>query len=145
MNTRRWSTTMSLPTSWRRATSEPPPTWPRGIRTEQRSSASTSAEAYPLLLHFPYYLLYSSHVVKQADLIFALYLCGDQFTFEQKQRDFVYYEAITVRDSSLSASIQAVVAAEVGHLDLAYEYLRETALIDLHDRAGNTADGLQLA
>ena len=50
-----------------------------------------------------------------------------------------------MRDSSLSASIQAIVAAEVGHLDLAYDYFRETALIDLHDLAGNTADGLHLA
>jgi alpha,alpha-trehalose phosphorylase len=106
---------------------------------------ATRAEEYPLLLHYPYYLLYSSQVVKQADLVLALYLCGDQFTPEQKRRDFDYYEAITVRDSSLSASIQAIVAAEVGHLDLAFEYFLETALIDLHDRAGNTADGLHLA
>ena len=106
---------------------------------------ATRPEEYPLLLHYPYYLLYSSQVVKQADLVLALYLCGDRFTLEQKRRDFVHYEAITVRDSSLSASIQAVVAAEVGHVDLAYAYLRETALIDLHDSTGNTADGLHLA
>jgi len=83
--------------------------------------------------------------VKQADLVFALYVCGDCFSLEQKRRDFAYYEAITVRDSSLSASIQGIVAAEVGHLDLTYEYFRETALVDLLDRAGNTADGLHLA
>ena len=65
-------------------------------------------------------------------------------TAEQKRRDFDYYERITVRDSSLSACIQAVVAAEVGHLDLAYDYFRETALVDLRDLAGNTADGLHL-
>ncbi|MGH2586752.1 MAG: glycoside hydrolase family 65 protein [Dehalococcoidia bacterium] len=106
---------------------------------------ATGAEQYPLLLHYPYYLLYSSQVVKQADLVFASYICGDSFTPEQKLRDFDYYEAITVRDSSLSASIQAIVAAEVGHLNLAYDYFRETALIDLHDLAGNTADGLHLA
>jgi alpha,alpha-trehalose phosphorylase len=102
-------------------------------------------DEYPLLLHFPYYALYSSQVVKQADLVFALYVDGDRFSQEQKRRDFEYYEPITVRDSSLSASIQAIVAAEVGHVDLAYEYLRETALIDLTDRAGNTSDGLHLA
>ena len=56
-----------------------------------------------------------------------------------------YYEAITVRDSSLSASIQAIVAAEVGHLDLAYDYFRETALVDLRDLAGNTDHGMHLA
>ena len=106
---------------------------------------ATREDEYPLMLHFPYYLLYSSQVVKQADVVFALYICSDCFSDEQKRRDFDYYEAITVRDSSLSASIQAIVAAEVGHLDLAYEYLRETAFVDLWDLAGNTGDGLHLA
>jgi alpha,alpha-trehalose phosphorylase len=107
--------------------------------------AATSRGEYPLLLHYPYYLLYSSQVVKQADLVFALYSCGDRFDAEQKRRDFDYYESITVRDSSLSASIQGVVAAEVGHRQLAYEYFRETAFVDLRDLSGTTADGLHLA
>lgn len=106
---------------------------------------ATLPDKYPLLLHFPYYLLYSSQVVKQADLVMALYLCGDVFSPEQKLRDFIYYEAITSRDSSLSASGQAIVAAEVGYLDLAYQYLRETAFVDLQDLSGNTADGIHLA
>ena len=106
---------------------------------------ATRAEEYPLLLHYPYYLLYSSQVVKQADLVMALYVCGDCFDAAQKQRDFDYYEAITVRDSTLSASIQAIAAAETGRLRLAYDYFRETAFVDLHDLAGNTADGLHLA
>src|SRR3712207_3788999 len=63
----------------------------------------------------------------------------------QKARDFDYYERITVRDSSLSASIQAIVAAEVGHVELAYDYFGETAFIDLRDLAFNTRDGLHLA
>jgi alpha,alpha-trehalose phosphorylase len=107
--------------------------------------ASTRPDQFPLLLHFPYYSLYSSQVVKQADLVFALYTCGDSFDADQKARDFEYYEPITVRDSSLSASIQAIVAAEIGHLDLAYDYFRETALIDLRDSGGNTASGVHLA
>jgi alpha,alpha-trehalose phosphorylase len=106
---------------------------------------ATGPDEYPLLLHYPYYLLYSSQVIKQADLVLALYLCGDCFDAEQKRRDFEHYEAITVRDSTLSASIQGIVAAETGHLHLAYDYFRETALVDLHDIAGNTADGLHLA
>jgi alpha,alpha-trehalose phosphorylase len=84
-------------------------------------------------------------VVKQADLVFALYACGDCFTTEQKARDFAYYERITVRDSSLSAAIQAIVAAEVGQLELAYDYFGETAFIDLRDLAFNTKDGVHLA
>src|ERR687895_365023 len=106
---------------------------------------ATRPDQYPLLLHFPYYELYRSQVVKQADLVLALYLCGDRFDQEEKARDFNYYEAITVRDSSLSASTQAIVAAEVGHLELAYDYFGETALIDLRNLAENTRDGVHIA
>jgi alpha,alpha-trehalose phosphorylase len=113
--------------------------------TRYRKWNFNEAQEYPLLLHHHNYLLYSSQVVKQADLVFALYACGDRFDAEQKARDFDYYERITVRDSSLSAAIQAIVAAEVGHLELAYEYLAETAFIDLRDVASNTRDGVHLA
>jgi alpha,alpha-trehalose phosphorylase len=105
----------------------------------------TPPDEYPLLMHFHNYLLYSSQVVKQADLVFALYACGEHFDEAQKARDFDYYERITVRDSSLSAAIQAIVAAEVGHVELAYDYLGETAFIDLRDLAFNTRDGVHLA
>jgi alpha,alpha-trehalose phosphorylase len=105
----------------------------------------TAATMYPLLLHVPYFDLYRKQVVKQADLVLAMQLCPEAFTAEQKARNFVYYEALTVRDSSLSASTQAVIAAEVGQLDLAYDYLGESALIDLDDREHNTRDGLHLA
>jgi alpha,alpha-trehalose phosphorylase len=107
--------------------------------------ADTSPDEYPLLLNFPYFDLYRKQVVKQADLVLALHWRGDAFTEEEKARDFAYYEALTVRDSSLSASTQAVVAAEVGHLELAYDYFGEAALVDLHDLARNTRDGLHIA
>ncbi|MDQ4020110.1 MAG: family 65 glycosyl hydrolase, partial [Actinomycetota bacterium] len=107
--------------------------------------AGTRADQYPLLLHFPYFDLYRRQVVKQADLVLAMHLCPEAFTAEQKARNFAYYERITVRDSSLSAATQAVLAAETGHLDLAYDYLCETALVDLADLANNTDQGLHLA
>jgi alpha,alpha-trehalose phosphorylase len=105
----------------------------------------TAPDQYPLLLHFPYFDLYRKQVVKQADLVLALMRCGEHFTPEQKLRDFDYYESITVRDSSLSACAQAVMAAEVGHLDLAYDYFAEAALMDLDDLEHNTRDGIHIA
>ena len=105
----------------------------------------TPPEKYPLLLHFPYFDLYRKQVVKQADLVLAMQVRGDAFTDEQKARNFAYYERLTVRDSSLSACTQAVMAAEVGQLDLAYDYAAEGALMDLHDLGGNTGDGLHMA
>ena len=107
--------------------------------------AGTSPEWYPLLLYFPYVSLYRTQVVKQADLVLALYAAPDAFTDEEKARDFAYYEAITVRDSSLSACTQAIIAAETGHLELAFDYLGEAALMDLRDLNGNTGDGLHIA
>ena len=106
---------------------------------------SASQDKYPLLLHAPYFDLYRKQVVKQADLVLAMHWCGDHFTAEQKARNVDYYERRTVRDSSLSACTQAVLAAEVGHLDLAYDYAYEAALIDLHDLQANTRDGLHMA
>jgi len=106
---------------------------------------ATANNQYPLLLHFPYFNLYRKQVVKQADLVLAMHLRGDAFTAAQKARNFAYYEALTVRDSSLSACTQAVLAAETGHLGLAYDYLTEAALMDLDNREHNTRDGLHVA
>ncbi len=106
---------------------------------------ATQPEHRPLFLHYPYFDIYRKQVLKQADLVLAIQMCGDYFTAEQKRLDFEYYEALTVRDSSLSSCTQAVVAAEVGHLGLAYDYASEAAFMDLHDIASNTGGGLHMA
>jgi alpha,alpha-trehalose phosphorylase len=102
-------------------------------------------DRYPLLLHAPYFDLYRRQVVKQADLMLAQYWFGNLFEYEDKARNVDYYERRTVRDSSLSACIQAVTAAEVGHLELAHDYAYEAALIDLRDIHNNSRDGLHIA
>jgi alpha,alpha-trehalose phosphorylase len=107
--------------------------------------AETAPDQYPLLLYFPYFDLYRKQVVKQADLVLAMQHFSEAFTLEQKARNFAYYEPLTVRDSSLSAATQAVLAAEVGQLQLAYDYLGESALMDLDDLEHNTRDGLHIA
>ncbi len=107
--------------------------------------AATPADNYPLMMHYPYFDLYRKQVVKQADLVLAMQHRGEAFTAEQKARNFDYYEALTVRDSSLSAGTQAVIAAEVGELDLAFDYLAEAALMDLDDLEHNTRDGVHIA
>jgi alpha,alpha-trehalose phosphorylase len=112
---------------------------------EPWSFATTRPDQYPLMLYFPYFDLYRKQVVKQPDLVLAMQLFSDLFTPEQRARNFDYYERITVRDSSLSACIEAVAAADAGHLDLAFDYAAEAALVDLHNLANNTCDGLHVA
>ena len=105
----------------------------------------TENTTYPLLLNEPYVRLYPAQVLKQADLVLAMHLQGHAFTPEQKARNVDYYERRTTRDSSLSACTQAVMCAEVGHLELAHDYAHEAALIDLRDLHHNTRDGLHMA
>ncbi len=107
--------------------------------------ASFDQGAYPLLLHAHYFELYRKQVCKQADLALALHWRGDAFTAEERARAFAYYEPLTVRDSSLSACTQAIVAAGVGQLDLAQDYLLEAALMDLRDLQHNTGNGVHIA
>ena len=141
--------------SWRDAANAIHIPWDDHLGVHQQSAGftrhaewdfeATPPERYPLLLHYPYFELYRKQVVKQPDLVLALYKRGDAFTPEQKARNFAYYDRITVRDSSLSACINAIVAAEVGHLDLAYDYFGEAALMDLDDLERNTRDGVHIA
>jgi alpha,alpha-trehalose phosphorylase len=105
----------------------------------------SSNTTYPLLLHEPYVRLYPSQVIKQADLVLAMHWQGHAFTPEHKAHNVDYYERRTVRDSSLSACTQAVMCAEVGHLELAHDYAYEAAMIDLRDLHDNTRDGLHMA
>ncbi|AKS36779.1 glycoside hydrolase family 65 protein [Mycolicibacterium goodii] len=100
---------------------------------------------YPLLMNEPYVRLYPAQVLKQADLVLAMQWQSHAFTPEQKARNVDYYERRTTRDSSLSACTQAVMCADVGHLQLAHDYTYEAAMIDLRDLHRNTRDGLHMA
>jgi alpha,alpha-trehalose phosphorylase len=113
--------------------------------TNLREWNFTQSTSYPLLLHEAYVRLYPSQVIKQADLELAMHWLSGAFTPEEKARNVDYYERRTTRDSSLSACTQAVMCAEVGHLELAHDYLYEAALIDLRDLQHNTRDGLHMA
>jgi len=107
--------------------------------------AATPKENYPLLLHYHPMVIYRHQVCKQADVVLALLLLSEQFTLEDKRRDFDYYEEVTTHDSSLSSCIFSIIASEVGYHDKAYDYFMETARLDLDDTHGNTHYGVHTA
>ncbi len=84
-------------------------------------------------------------MLKQADVVLALFLQGDRFSQEQKRADFEYYDPITTGDSTLSAVVQSVIAAEVGYHELALQYFKQALYVDLANLHGNTVDGLHIA
>jgi trehalose/maltose hydrolase-like predicted phosphorylase len=105
----------------------------------------TPSNKYPLLLHFHPLTIYRYQVIKQADLVMALFLQGRHFSLSDKKRNFDYYEALTTGDSSLSACIQGIVGMEIGYLELGMKYFEQTVLIDLKDLNGNVKDGVHTA
>ncbi|MCU1361844.1 MAG: putative trehalose phosphorylase [Ilumatobacteraceae bacterium] len=107
--------------------------------------ANTPAENYPLLLHYHPLVIYRRQVLKQADVVLAMFLRRDQFTLEQKRRNYDYYDPITTGDSSLSACVQAVAAAQIGYEQHAVHYFREAMFVDLADTHGNASDGVHIA
>ncbi len=106
---------------------------------------STPPEQRPLLLHFHPLVIYRYQVLKQADVVLALYLQGNHFTDEEKLADFEYYDPLTTGDSTLSAVVQAILAAEVGYQDLALLYFAQSIFVDLGDLHHNAADGVHVA
>ena len=105
----------------------------------------TPPDKYPLLLNFHPLVIYRHQVLKQADVVLAMFLASELFTLEQKRRNFDYYDPITTGDSSLSACVQAVVAAQIGYESLALDYFREALFADLADIHANTTDGVHIA
>ncbi len=106
---------------------------------------NTPKNKFPLLLHFHPLVIYRYQVIKQADIVLAMFLLGNEFSMEQKKRNFDYYDPLTTGDSSLSACIQAIVASEIGYDDAAIRYLRYAVLMDLADVGGNVRDGVHIA
>jgi kojibiose phosphorylase len=86
-----------------------------------------------------------SKVLKQADVIMALYLLWDRFPREVIERNFRYYERHTAHGSSLSPAIHALVAARLGDVGMAKRYLRQAAAVDLANNMGNAAGGVHAA
>ncbi|MFA7459661.1 MAG: HAD-IA family hydrolase [Trueperaceae bacterium] len=117
----------------------------RWLERERWDFEGTPASKRPLLLHFHPLVIYRHQVLKQTDLVLALYLQSGLFTLPQKRADFDYYDPLTTGDSSLSAAVQSIVAAEVGHAELALTHFEQMLYTDLADLHANTADGVHVA
>lgn len=106
---------------------------------------TTPRSKYPLLLHFHPLVIYRHQVLKQADTVLAMFLQWQDFTPEEKQRAFDFYDPLTTGDSTLSACVQGIMAAEVGYSREALDHFTNAVFIDLDDTHGNTIDGVHIA
>ncbi len=141
--------------AWRRATAQMHIPYSEELRVHPQDAhflerevwdlQATAPEQKPLLLHFHPLVIYRFQVLKQADVVLALLLASDEFSRGQKRRDFEYYDALTTGDSSLSAVVQSILAAEVGYRELSYRYFDQALYVDLADLHFNSGDGAHIA
>jgi alpha,alpha-trehalose phosphorylase len=106
---------------------------------------NTPHDHYPLLLFYHPLDIYRKQVIKQADVVLAMFLLDDAFSQEAKKRNFEFYDPLTTGDSSLSSSVEAIIAAQVGDTDKAIQYGMAALLMDLADVGGNVKDGCHIA
>ena len=106
---------------------------------------NTPHNRYPLLLFYHPLNIYRKQVIKQADVVLAMFLLGGAFSVEQKKRNFEFYDPLTTGDSSLSSCVEAIIAAQVGDTKKAVQYGMAALLMDLADVGGNVKDGCHIA
>jgi alpha,alpha-trehalose phosphorylase len=106
---------------------------------------NTPPERYPLLLFYHPLNIYRKRVIKQADVVLAMFLLGDMFSPEAKKHNFHFYDPLTTGDSSLSSCVESIIAAQIGDMDKAIRYGMAALLMDLADVGGNVKDGCHIA
>jgi alpha,alpha-trehalose phosphorylase len=106
---------------------------------------NTPRDHYPLLLFYHPLNIYRKQVIKQADVVLAMFLLDDVFSPEAKKRNFYFYDPLTTGDSSLSSCVEAIIAAQIGDMDKAIRYGMAALLMDLADVGGNVKDGCHIA
>ena len=115
------------------------------LEREPWNFQNTPSDKYPLLLFYHPLDIYRKQVIKQADVVLAMFLLDDAFSREAKQRNFEFYDPLTTGDSSLSSCIEAIIAAQTGDMDKAIQYGMAALLMDLADVGGNVKDGCHIA
>lgn len=85
-----------------------------------------------------------SPYIKQADVLQCFYFFEDHFTKEELRRNFNYYEAFTVHESSLSPCVHSIQAAALDKMDMAYAFYLRTSRLDLDDYNKEVEEGCHI-
>ena len=107
-------------------------------------ASALPADQRPIHEHWSWDRILRSCFIKQADVLQGIYMFEDQFDQATIQRNFDFYEPMTVHESSLSACIHSILASKIGRPDKAYEMYLRTARLDLDDYNNDTDDGLHI-
>ena len=104
--------------------------------------SSLEPEERPINQTWSWDKILRSPFIKQADVLQGLYFLNHEFTLEEKEANFDFYEPMTVHESSLSPLVHSILASELGKKDKAFEMYERTARLDLDNYNNDTEDGL---
>ncbi|WP_439001691.1 glycoside hydrolase family 65 protein [Pediococcus damnosus] len=107
-------------------------------------ASSIPKDQLPINQHWSWDKILRSPYIKQADVLQGIWYFIDQFPEDVKKRNFDFYEPLTVHESSLSASVHAILAADLHYEDKAVEMYERTARLDLDNYNNDTVDGLHI-
>ena len=105
---------------------------------------SIPSQERPIHKHWSWDRILRSCFIKQADVLQGIYFFPERYDLDTQKRNFLFYEPMTVHESSLSASVHSIVASRIGLADKAYELYLRTARLDLEDINRDTDDGVHI-
>ena len=105
---------------------------------------SLKPEERPINQNWSWDKILRSPFIKQADVLQGMYFLNHEFSLDQKERNFDFYEPMTVHESSLSPLVHSILASELGKKEKAFEMYSRTARLDLDNYNNDTEDGLHI-
>jgi len=105
---------------------------------------SMDPEKVPIYKYWAYDSIFRVNMLKQPDVVLMQFFYSKDFTLEQKAANFDYYESRCSHESSLSPAVHSIMAAEIGNLDMAEEYMAYGSRVDIDDYNRNTHQGLHV-
>lgn len=101
-----------------------------------------SMEEFPLYHHWTYDRIYRNNMLKQPDVLMMMLLYNKDFTKEQLESNYDYYEPKCIHESSLSPSVHSILASQLKKEEEAYKFFGFATRMDLDNYNRNTGEGL---
>lgn len=99
---------------------------------------------FPLYEHWSYDRIYRYDMIKQPDVLMAMFLHPAAFSQDVLAANYDYYEPRCIHESSLSPSVHAILAASLGRHEEAARFFGFSTRLDLDNYNRNTHEGLHL-
>lgn len=111
---------------------------------ELLSADAIPPDQRPINQHWSWDRILRSCYIKQGDVLLGLYLYYFLFDIETVRRNFLFYEPMTVHESSLSPHIHSILAARIGDMEKAHQLFVHATRLDLDDYNNEADQGLHI-